>query len=161
MLRLAAPPTKDSIVDGPGLRTTIWLQGCPHHCPHCHNPQTHKEDGGYLVHTEELIEFLSNITYQDGVTFSGGDPLLQAEALIPIADWCHAHNLTVWCYTGYIFDPNLPNPLYPHIDVLVDGPYIHEKRSMDLPYRGSSNQRIIDVQNSLKERRVVLWTDNY
>lgn len=161
MLRLAAPPTRDSIVDGPGLRTTIWLQGCPHHCPHCHNPQTHKENGGYLVHTEELIEFLSNITYQDGVTFSGGDPLLQAASLIPIADWCHERGLTVWCYTGYIFENIQTNPLLPHIDVLVDGPYIHEKRSMDLPFVGSKNQRIIDVPNSLKERRVVLWTDNY
>lgn len=162
-IRLAAELQPDSIVDGVGVRTVLWTQGCPHHCKGCHNPSTHDFQGGALVDVETVIEELRKIKNQDGITLSGGDPVCQSEACYEIAKAAHQMGLNVWCYTGFTYDAMLKDPkqrkLLSEIDVLVDGKFILEERSLDLYFRGSRNQRIIDVSRSLLEDRVVLIED--
>ena len=159
-IRLAAYLQPDSIVDGEGIRTVIWTQGCPHHCLGCHNPDTHDFNGGALVDVEYVIEELRNIKNQDGITLSGGDPVCQSEACAVIAKAAHEMGLNVWCYTGYTYEYMLKNPkhkeLLKNIDVLVDGKFVLEEKSYDLYFKGSRNQRIIDVQQSLLKETVVL-----
>lgn len=164
-LRLASELTYDSIVDGPGLRMVIWTQGCIHHCYKCHNPQTHKLDGGVIVDTDCIIEELKKLKLHRGITLSGGEPFLQPKALSLIAKSAQLENLDVWCYTGFKFEYliNKENPLYmynkallQYIDVLVDGKFVYEKKNIDLKFRGSSNQRIIDVKNSLEKEEIIL-----
>lgn len=159
-IRLAADLQPDSVVDGEGVRTVLWTQGCPHACKGCHNPQTHSFDGGALVDVDYIIEELKTIKNQDGITLSGGDPVCQSDACYEIAKAAHEMGLNVWCYSGFTFEKMLLNPkhrrLLDQVDVLVDGKYVEEERSLNLYFRGSRNQRIIDVQESLKEGRVVL-----
>lgn len=159
-IRLAADLQPDSIVDGEGIRTVLWTQGCPHACKGCHNPQTHSFEDGVEVDVEEVIEALREIKHQDGLTLSGGDPVCQSEACYEISKAAHEMGLNVWCYTGFTYEMMLQNPskrkLLEQIDVLVDGKFILEEKSYDLHFRGSRNQRIIDVQRSLKEEKVVL-----
>ncbi|MDO5569165.1 MAG: anaerobic ribonucleoside-triphosphate reductase activating protein [bacterium] len=164
-IRLARDLQQDSIVDGEGLRTVIWTQGCCHNCKGCHNPNTHDFNGGYSVSVEEIEEKLLYIDEQDGITLSGGDPFFQAEACADIANFAKMCGLNVWCYTGFTFekllfmsknDNNIKH-LLEAIDVLVDGKFILEKKSFDLSYRGSSNQRVIDVKESLKNEKVILF----
>ena len=159
-IRLAADLQPDSVVDGEGIRTVLWTQGCPHACKGCHNPQTHSFNDGVLVDVEEVIEALSEIKHQDGLTLSGGDPVCQSEACYEISKAAHSMGMNVWCYTGFTYETMLQNPkhrkLLEEIDVLVYGKFILEEKSYDLHFRGSRNQRIIDVQQSLKEERVVL-----
>ncbi len=147
---------KHSSVDGPGVRFTVFFQGCPHHCPGCHNPETWDPAGGEEISLDELIEEIRKTRYLDGITLSGGDPLLQPLAVIAAADAAHAKGLTVWCYTGWTFEEIMKGSAGPdaiealnHIDVLVDGPFRMEQLSKECIYRGSSNQRLIDVQASL------------
>lgn len=167
-VRLAAPITVDSIVDGPGLRMVIWTQGCEHNCKGCHNPQTHNLHGGFEMSCDGIIQFMKEAKWQKGITLSGGEPFLQAEALLPIAMEAQIIGLNVWAYTGFVWEKLLDekNPrfqenllLLQQIDILVDGRFIERKQSVDLLFRGSSNQRIIDVRSSLKEQRVVLSSD--
>ena len=138
----------------------LWTQGCPHGCKGCHNPQTHSFNDGVLVDVEEVIDALREIKHQDGLTLSGGDPVCQSEACYEISKAAHEMGLNVWCYTGFTYEKMLQNPkhrkLLEQIDVLVDGKFILEEKSYDLHFRGSRNQRIIDVQRSLKEEKVVL-----
>lgn len=159
-IRLAADLQPDSIVDGEGVRTVLWTQGCPHACKGCHNPQTHDFNGGVEVDVEEVIEVLKEFKHQDGITLSGGDPVCQSEACYEISKVAHEMGLNVWCYTGFTYEAMLQSPskrkLLEEIDVLVDGKFVQEEKSYDLYFRGSKNQRIIDVQRSLKEERVVL-----
>ena len=159
-IRLAADLQADSIVDGEGIRTVVWTQGCPHACKGCHNPQTHDFNGGVEVDVEEVIEALKEIKHQDGITLSGGDPVCQSEACYEISKAAHEMGLNVWCYTGFTYEMMLLSPkkrkLLEQIDVLVDGKFVLEEKSYDLYFKGSRNQRIIDVQRSLKEERVVL-----
>ena len=162
-IRLAAPLQYDSIVDGEGMRIVLWTQGCPHNCIGCHNPSTHSFKDGFLTNTEDIIKDLSeNIKYHDGITLSGGDPFVQAKAVNEIASYIKSEGKDVWAYTGYDFEQLLKsnnkdiNNLLSNIDVLVDGKFILEEFSMDLYYRGSRNQRIIDVKKSLKYDKVVL-----
>ena len=159
-IRLAAYLQPDSIVDGEGVRTVIWTQGCPHKCPGCHNPDTHDFDGGALFEVSEVIDELKTIKNQDGITLSGGDPVCQAEACYEISKASHEIGLNVWCYTGYTYEVMLKNPkmkkLLSEVDVLVDGKFILEERSLNIYYRGSRNQRVIDVPKSLEEGSVVL-----
>ncbi len=159
-IRLAASLQPDSIVDGEGIRTVVWTQGCPHNCKGCHNPTTHDFNGGYLVDVAEVIEDLKNIDGQDGITLSGGDPVCQSDACIEICKAAHEMGLNVWCYTGFTYEAMLLNPkhrkLLEEIDVLVDGKFILEEKSLDIYFRGSRNQRIIDVAKSLAEEKVVL-----
>ena len=161
-LRLSAPVQFDSIVDGEGLRAVVWTQGCPHDCPGCHNPQTHPFDGGTSVASEILLKQLKAHFYLDGVTFSGGEPMAQAAACGELAQAVHQLGMNVWCYTGYTWealmeaqDPD-QRMFLEQIDVLIDGPFLLAQKSLNLRFRGSANQRLIDVQASLKAQRVVL-----
>ena len=164
-IRLASELSYDSIVDGPGLRMVIWTQGCIHNCYGCHNPQTHKLDGGIVIDTSYIINEMNKLKLQRGITLSGGEPFLQAKALSEIAKYAKSINLDVWCYTGFTYEQlcSIDNPLYfdnmnllKYIDILVDGKFDINKKSIGLKFRGSSNQRIIDVQHSLKSKKVVL-----
>lgn len=161
-IRLAAELQPDSIVDGAGIRTVIWTQGCPHHCKGCHNPSTHDFQSGMLVDTEEVKKQIQQIKYQDGITFSGGDPLCQPEACLEIAKYAKELNMDVWCYTGYTFEQlmimthknNSILEFLKYVDVLIDGKFILEEKSLDVAFRGSKNQRMIDVSKSLKTNQV-------
>ncbi len=159
-IRLAADLQPDSIVDGEGVRTVIWTQGCPHNCIGCHNPSTHDFNDGILVDVNYVIDELKTIKNQDGITLSGGDPVCQSTACLKICKEAHKMGLNVWCYTGFTYETMINNPkhlaLLKEIDVLVDGKFILEEKSYDLYFRGSKNQRIIDVKKSLDEEKVVL-----
>lgn len=164
-LRVASPTTFDSIVDGPGLRMVIWTQGCIHNCAGCHNPQTHSLNGGYKLEVNEIIDIIRNLKLQKGITLSGGEPFLQSEVLELIAKEAKRNKLDVWAYTGFTFEELLEQEdkdyndrikLLNQIDVLVDGKFELSKRDISLKFRGSYNQRIIDVQRSLKENNIIL-----
>lgn len=155
--------TGDSIVDGPGLRMTIFTQGCTHHCPGCHNPQTHDPDGGSWAHTEDILMAVEENPLLDGITLSGGDPFLQPIPCLELAKGAHQLGLNVWTYTGYtweaLFQENDPDKLalLKESDVLIDGPFILAERSLELQFKGSKNQRTIDVKKSLEAGEIVLW----
>ena len=154
----------DSIVDGPGLRFAVFTQGCPHRCPGCQNPETHDPAGGHPEDTETLIARMKKNPLLSGLTLSGGDPLEQSVPCLELARAAHGMGLNVWAYTGYTWEAliqeNDPDrlALLREVDVLVDGPFILEKRSLELDFCGSSNQRLIDVPASLRTGEVVLWT---
>jgi anaerobic ribonucleoside-triphosphate reductase activating protein len=163
-IRLASDITRDSIVDGPGLRAVVWTQGCSHKCKNCHNPQTHDFNGGVEVDVELVISDLKKLKMQKGITFSGGDPMMQAEAVAVIAKEMKKENLDIWLYTGYTFETIVKAAntyrtewaeLLKHIDVMVDGPFIQDLHNPMLRFRGSSNQRIIDVKRTLAHGRVI------
>lgn len=162
-IRLASDIQTDSIVDGEGLRTVIWTQGCSHNCEGCHNPKTHSFDGGFLVDTEDIKKEIAELKYQDGVTLSGGDPFFQVDAVLDIAEFCQSKGLNVWCYTGFTFEKLLEMSKNNHtilellnnIDVLVDGKFVLNLKSYDCKFRGSTNQRLINVKESLKFGKVV------
>lgn len=150
---------RESIVDGDGIRYVIFTQGCPHHCPGCHNPQTHSFDAGKLINTDELLADISKRKdYIDGITLSGGEPFCQSDQCSVIAEQARKMGLTVWCYTGYLFEElyGRNDRLLNHIDILVDGPFIQQKRSLALQFRGSTNQRLIDIPASLEAGVAVL-----
>lgn len=151
---------EDTMVDGPGFRTSIYCAGCRHQCPGCHNPQSWVFDGGREMTTEQIMKIIEADPYAN-VTFSGGDPMYQASGFAELAREIHKRtNKDIWCYTGFTFE-SLINPeqreLLELLDVLVDGPFIEKLRDTDLLFRGSSNQRLIDVQASLYKGKVVLW----
>lgn len=150
---------RESIVDGDGIRYVIFTQGCPHHCPGCHNPQTHSFDAGKLINVDKLLADISKRKdYIDGITLSGGEPFCQSDQCSVIAEQARKIGLTVWCYTGYLFEElyGRNDELLNHIDILVDGPFIQQKRSLALQFRGSTNQRLIDIPASLKAGVAVL-----
>ena len=159
-IRLASDLQTDSIVDGEGIRTVIWTQGCSHNCKGCHNPSTHDFKGGFAVDVEEIKEDISRLEGQEGITFSGGDPIFQAEACTEIAKYAKSLGFDIWCYTGFKFEDLINIPKFKRfleqIDVLVDGKFIEEEKSLNLDFRGSRNQRIIDVKESLKKGQVVI-----
>lgn len=148
-------------VDGPGLRTSIYLAGCNHHCPGCHNPQSWDFKGGEERTLDELMEV---IVYNEApVTLSGGDPLQQPEgtrALIHRIKQELGYN--VWCYTGYTWEEIVADrallDVVRELDVLVEGPFIEAERDTTLHFRGSRNQRLIDVQRTLATGTITLWT---
>lgn len=154
-IRIAAL-VNDSIVDGPGLRYAVYTQGCTHHCKGCHNPQTHDPKGGRETDTGIIWREIEENPLLSGITFSGGDPLLQPLPLAELAEKAHEKGLSVWCYTGWTWeslmrksDPDMMT-LLKNVDVLVDGPFLLDQRTLDLPFRGSKNQRLIDVAESLR-----------
>lgn len=160
-LRIAGT-VNDSIVDGNGIRFTIFVQGCPHGCEGCHNPQTHDFDGGTISATEELLERIKGNPLLDGVTFSGGEPFCQAEALAVLGREIKQLGLDIVTYTGYTFEQLYENREKAHwgellavTDYLIDGPFILAEKSWEVKFRGSSNQRYIDCQRSLAEGRAV------
>ena len=143
----------DSIVDGPGLRLAIFAQGCPHHCPGCHNPESHDFAGGSDMDTEKIIARMDANPLLDGITLTGGEPFEQPEACRILADAAHARGLNVWAYSGYTFEQLCAAPekrrLLEACDVLVDGPFLLAERSLDLRFRGSKNQRVLKVAELL------------
>ena len=157
--------TGDSIVDGPGLRLTIFTQGCLHHCPGCHNPQTHDPEGGSWADTEDILAAAAENPLLDGITLSGGDPFLQPVPCLALAEGAHKIGLNVWTYTGYTWEALLEEndaeklALLKETDVLVDGPFLLAERSLELRFCGSRNQRLSDVKKSLAEDKVVLWEE--
>lgn len=164
-VRLAANIQPDSIVDGEGIRTVIWFQGCLHHCKECHNPETWKFDGGIEFDVEEIKAEIKNLKYQNGVTLSGGDPFFQPIAALEIAKYAHSLGLNVWCYTGFTFEELLDEDIakkefLKNIDVLIDGRFEIAKKSLACKFRGSTNQRIIDVTKSLENNKVVLYYED-
>jgi len=151
----------DSVVDGPGIRLTIFTQGCFWNCLGCHNPATHDPNGGYLIDQNEILAMIKKNPLLDGVTFSGGEPFLQSTALAPLAKEIKKIGLNVIAYTGYHWEAlqreyKLHRPFLEEIDILIDGPYQAEHRSLALKYAGSTNQRIIDVQKSLVNQEIIL-----
>ncbi|MCM1024593.1 MAG: anaerobic ribonucleoside-triphosphate reductase activating protein [Prevotella sp.] len=152
----------DSIVDGPGIRLTVFTQGCPHHCEGCHNPQTHGFDGGEDVTIESLLEKVKSNPLLDGVTFSGGEPFCQAKQLYELGLEVKKAGMNIVTYTGYLYEYLLENAdpenyyreLLSVTDYLVDGPFVLSKRNILLKFKGSSNQRVIDVKKSLAEKKV-------
>ncbi len=153
----------DSIVDGEGCRFTIFVQGCPRRCRNCHNEAAQNFDGGVVVDTEEIVKKIAANPLLDGVTFSGGEPFCQGAPLTEIADKVHAMGLNVWVYSGNTFeelassaDENVKG-LLNAADVLVDGEYMDELRDLSLKFRGSSNQRIIDLNKTRAAHAVVLY----
>lgn len=153
---------QDSIVDGPGFRFSCFVQGCPHHCPGCHNPDSHDFDSGTEMTTAEVISKMLSNPLTDGLTLSGGEPFSQAGDCLAIAKAAHEHGLNVWSYSGWTYEFLLSEgtedqkALLKELDVLVDGPFLLEQRSLSLAWRGSPNQRVIDVQASLTAGEVVL-----
>lgn len=154
---------QDSIVDGEGIRSVIWFQGCSHNCPGCHNPETHDFNAGEVISLDEMKSKINELEFQAGVTFSGGDPMMQVEALTELAAYVHEKGMNVWVYTGFTFEELLTlaekNDNYrkalEETDVLVDGKFVMELRSFDAQFRGSSNQRILDVKKSLEKGKAV------
>jgi anaerobic ribonucleoside-triphosphate reductase activating protein len=144
---------RESIVDGPELRYVVFTQGCPHNCKGCHNPETHDNDGGYLTRTDIIWRDIAKNPLLRGITFSGGEPFLWGRELAAIGRAAHDSGMTVMTYTGFIYEQLLKNAetdkgvreLLTVSDYLIDGPYIEEKRDLSLRFRGSSNQRILDV----------------
>lgn len=141
----------ETMTDGPGFRTSIYCQGCSHHCPGCHNPQTWDFNGGKEYTVEELFNIIEADEFSD-VTFSGGDPMFQVEAFTELARMVkNKTNKTIWCYSGYTYEEIIESPrmslILPFLDVLVDGRFMIDKRNTDLRFRGSENQRIIYLKN--------------
>ncbi|NLZ38660.1 MAG: anaerobic ribonucleoside-triphosphate reductase activating protein [Firmicutes bacterium] len=162
-LKLAAVH-KQSVVDGPGVRTVIFAQGCPHHCPGCHNRQTHNFAGGRWVDVKELAAEILQDRYIRNVTFSGGEPFAQAQPLAALAAILKSRGLHLVVYSGYTYEELLLKSktetavadLLAAADLLIDGPFLAEQKDLTLLYRGSSNQRIIDVPASLQCGKIVL-----
>lgn len=153
----------DSIVDGPGFRLAVFTQGCVHHCPGCHNPETHPFDGGKEVDTDRIVRLMEENPLLDGITLSGGDPFCQPAACAELAKAAKAMGLNVWAYSGWTYEELMemskesPDILrfLENTDVLIDGPFILAERTLELRFRGSRNQRQIDVQKSLLEGKAV------
>lgn len=161
-LRIAGT-VSESIVDGPGLRYVVFTQGCPHNCEGCQNPETHDFLGGKVVDTDDLYNECTVDGLHDGATFSGGEPFCQAEPLYELGKRLKSQGLDIMCYSGWTFEELLKKAeteefvgkLLSITDILVDGKFVLERRSLSLKFRGSENQRIIDVQKSLKSGNIV------
>lgn len=155
---------KESIVDGPGIRLVVFAQGCGHRCPGCHNPDSHSFAGGTLMQIEDILKLLDRNPLLDGITLSGGEPFDQAADFAELAERVKAKGLHVMTYTGYTYEeltgegavPEDRSRLLRASDILVDGRFELEQKSLLLKFRGSKNQRIIDVASSLAEKRAVL-----
>lgn len=150
---------KESTVDGPGFRYVIFTQGCPHHCEGCHNPETHDMNGGHLESITTIVEDIKKNPLLKGVTLSGGDPFMQAKKLVKLLNMLDLNRYTVMTYTGFKYEYLIENSndengyleLLKLTDVLIDGKFVQELKSEKAKFRGSTNQRAIDVKKSLKE----------
>lgn len=148
-------------VDGPGLRTSIYFAGCSHRCTGCHNPQSWPFDAGRDMTIGQIMEIVEENGFN--VTFTGGDPMYQPRAIAELADHLHAKGYSIWCYTGFTFsqlmdDAEMQEALR-RCDVIVDGPFQLSERDTSLRFRGSSNQRLIDVAKSIAIGNISLWND--
>lgn len=151
---------EDTTVDGPGFRTSVYAAGCPNHCPGCHNPESWDINAGTSTPITEILDIILADPFAD-VTFSGGDPMFQPEGFAELARAIRAaSSKSIWCYTGFTFEQIITNPsqkaLLSQIDVLVDGPFIQSLRDESLLFRGSSNQRIINVSRTLESGTIIL-----
>lgn len=160
-LRIAGT-ANDSIVDGPGIRFTVFTQGCPHRCEGCHNPQTHDFSGGETADTQELLKKIKANPLLDGVTFSGGEPFCQAKALAELGHEIKRLGLSIITYTGYDFeelyenrDKNGWGELLEVTDYLIDGKFILAQKDWNIKFRGSSNQRYLDCRASMEKGKAV------
>lgn len=153
----------ESITDGPGIRFTLFVQGCPHHCPGCHNPDTWDFAAGRQVDVEDIYQKIIGNPLIQAVTFSGGEPFCQETQLAYLASLIKKKGYEIAVYTGYLFEDLLQqqkSALLRYTDILVDGPFLMKERSMDLHFKGSKNQRVLNVRESLKKKRAVLTTDS-
>ncbi len=162
MLRVAGF-ADDSIVDGPGIRLTVFFQGCPHHCPGCQNPETWAMEGGVLFTPQEILQRAQRNPLVKGVTLSGGEPFAQAEENAVLAHLLKEAGYEVAAYSGYTFEQLLAGTpaqreLLRQLDILIDGPYLEKERSLELLFRGSRNQRILNVPDSLAAGKAVWET---
>jgi anaerobic ribonucleoside-triphosphate reductase activating protein len=156
--------TVESLVDGPGIRSVVFFQGCPHHCPGCHNPETWAWEAGREILGSDLISLLQLNPLVDGVTFSGGEPFSQASAAVVLGKYLKSLHLNLWIYTGYMWEYLRAATGHPEFqellaiaDVLVDGPYLAQAREPGGIFRGSANQRMINVPASLESGKVIQW----
>lgn len=171
MIRLSGI-VQESLVDGEGVRFVIFTQGCNHNCHGCHNPNTHDFNGGFITDNEYILDSIRQDPILDGVTLSGGDPFFQAKELIPLCKEISQMGLNIWAYTGFIFDEFLKFinnehcdkrinehmiEMLKYIDVVVDGPFILSKRTLLQSYIGSSNQRLINVKDTIDKNKIVLY----
>lgn len=154
-----------SAVNGPGVRYVLFMQGCHHHCRGCQNPETHALQGGEELTVQEVLSDILATRYLDGVTLSGGDPFAQPEACYALAKSIHEAGMNLWVYSGWTFAQimegkagDMAREVLPYIDVLVDGPYVESLRSEEVIWRGSSNQMLVDVQESLKQGYAVAYS---
>ena len=154
---------RESSVDGQGLRYVVFTQGCKHNCKGCHNPETHDFNGGYIESVDNIIEDIKRNKILRGITVSGGDPMEQPEALYELVTKTKAIGKTVWVYTGYTYDElvQLKNEyilkILNTIDVLVDGKYIEKLKNINLRYKGSSNQRVIDCKRTRETGEIKIY----
>ncbi len=153
---------EESIVDGPGIRFVIFFQGCTHNCYKCHNPETHDINKGKEMSVDEIINKIKNVPLTDGVTLSGGDPLMQIDDCLELCKKIKKElNLNIIVYTGYTYEQiiKMTKPqykeLFNYIDYLIDGPFIYDLLDLSLKYKGSSNQRIIDIKQTLQEGKII------
>ena len=159
-----AGKTPESIVDGPGIRYTLYVQGCPHHCEGCHNPQTHDFNGGRDADTDNILDEILENPLLDGVTFSGGEPFCHANVLADLGGKIKKNRLSLMAYTGYTIeylishanDENGYLKLLETLDYLVDGPFVLNLKSYEAKFRGSTNQRIINVKETLSSKEIVI-----
>ena len=158
----------ESVVDGDGVRLTVFTQGCAHRCRGCQNPETQPMEGGWIIDTGKILTEVAANPLLTGVTFSGGEPFLQPAPLAELAKKLHARGLDVWSYSGYTLEElqaraqadKATRALLAEVDVLVDGPYEESQRDLTLHFRGSRNQRVIDMKKTRKAGRIVLlYTD--
>lgn len=151
---------EDSVVDGDGLRLVLFVQGCPHHCKGCHNPQSWEIKRDRMTSLDKLFRLVQDNPLCSGITLSGGDPFLYAKKLLPLAEAIHGIGKTVWAFSGWTYEELMgmeyPRKLLEKVDVLVDGPFELEKRDLSLKFRGSWNQRVIDVAKTRMTKAVVL-----
>jgi len=155
---------KESVVDGPGIRGVVFAQGCPRHCPGCHNPEAIDPSGGKEMEDREIVDFMARVKLLKGVTFSGGEPFMQAEAFAQLGRCFKEKGLDIMTYTGYTWEEltsmarNNPavRDLLTVSDFIVDGPFIKEEKDLNLAFRGSRNQRVIDVRQSLVQNELIL-----
>lgn len=154
----------DSIVDGPGLRYVIFTQGCLHNCLGCHNPQTHDVNGGTLVDIEEIKANIAKNGLLDGITFSGGEPFLQPKECANIALWAKNRGMNIISFSGYTYEQLLKmdnvKEFLDLVDILIDGPFVLKEKSLNISYRGSRNQRVIDMNETRKQKKVILFIDD-
>ncbi len=155
---------KYSVVDGTGIRYTVFTQGCNHNCLGCHNKDTHRLDGGMSVSIDDIVDDIKSLRYFNGITLSGGDPFLQSmECVELIQKVNNVKKCSTWCYTGYTFEELLSSgdnkklSLLDSVDVLVDGRFEKDKKTLDVAFVGSYNQRVIDVKKSLSNHCITLW----
>lgn len=159
----------ESIVDGPGFRYVVFVQGCPHHCEGCHNPESHAFDGGYDLSVGELYDEIKKNPFLGGVTFSGGEPFCQAKELLALAKMLKSDGINLMCFTGFTLDEleaknckdESVKELLGLIDILVDGKFVLGERNLTLLYRGSENQRVIDMNKTREQGEVVLWKSEF